>query len=401
MASVINTNMASLISQRNLTKAQDAVGVSVERLSSGLRVNRAKDDAAGISIAANLNAQVRGINVGIRNAQDAISMLQTGEGALDEVSNILGRMRDLSVQAANDSLNDNQRTSIYNEMDSLRSEIDAIADRTSFNGRSLLKASVNTDALAVTAGVTGTGGDVAVGWSDGVSGVTVSDIKLSATAAAGAYTFSAGTNPDQLTLSDGTDSQTITLNNLGTTQTLDFSLFGIKLTLQNGNAASVTAADVVTAFDTSTLTVSSTGANSATASFQVGSSTDDTIAIDAFGDFTMAGTNFGALDTAIDAFNSTKSLANAQGITAALNDAIQTLSDARGSFGAYQNRLDAAINNLRSTSENLTASRGRIMDTDYAAETSALTKTQILQQAATAMVAQSNQMPNLVLTLLK
>lgn len=242
---------------------------------------------------------------------------------------------------------------------------------------------------------------MAVGWSDGVSGVTVSDIKLSATAAAGAYTFSAGTNPDQLTLSDGTDSQTITLNNLGTTQTLDFSLFGIKLTLQNGNAASVTAADVVTAFDTSTLTVSSTGANSATASFQVGSSTDDTIAIDAFGDFTMAGTNFGALDTAIDAFNSTKSLANAQGITAALNDAIQTLSDARGSFGAYQNRLDAAINNLRSTSENLTASRGRIMDTDYAAETSALTKTQILQQAATAMVAQSNQMPNLVLTLLK
>lgn len=401
MASVINTNMASLISQRNLTKAQDAVGISVERLSSGLRVNRAKDDAAGISIAANLNAQVRGINVGIRNAQDAISMLQTGEGALDEVSNILGRMRDLSVQAANDSLNDNQRTSIYNEMDSLRSEINAIADRTSFNGRSLLKASVNTDALAVTAGATGTGGDVAVGWSDGVFGVTVSDIKLSATAAAGAYTFTAGTNPDQLTLSDGTDSQTITLNNLNTTQTLDFSLFGIKLTIQNGTSGTVNADDVVTAFDASALTVSSTGANSATASFQVGSSTDDTIAIDAFGDFTMAGANFGALDTAIDTFNSTKSLANAQGITAALNDAIQTLSDARGTFGAYQNRLDAAINNLRSTSENLTASRGRIMDTDYAAETSTLTKTQILQQAATAMVAQSNQMPNLVLTLLK
>jgi len=186
MASVINTNMASLYAQKNLSGAQNALSTSVERLSSGLRINRAKDDAAGLGISEKIASQVVSLNQGIRNANDAISMVQTAEGSLSEVSSILQRMKELSVQARNDSLSTTQRSFISDELVALKKEINAIAERTTFNDLSLLKNALRTDVVASSAANRlGKGATV-------LSGITVADVAVNNTNA-GTYTFSAGT----------------------------------------------------------------------------------------------------------------------------------------------------------------------------------------------------------------
>jgi flagellin len=273
--SSINTNVMSLNAQRNLNASSGALATSMQRLSSGLRVNSAKDDAAGLAIAERMNAQVKGMNVAIRNANDGISMAQPAEGALGKVGDSLQRMRELAVQSANASNSTADPTNLNAEYQQLNDEVTRVLTGTKFNGGDLL----NTAAT---------------------------------------LTFQVGANnvtTDQI--------------DVGTTV----------LTTGTGVAA-VTAGDITT--DANALT---------------------------------------AMDN--------------------LDDAIDEITTARATFGAVQNRFDAVISNLQVASENQAASRGRIMDADFATETSNLSRGQILQQAGTAMVAQANQLPQGVLSLLR
>ena len=188
MASVINTNMASLYAQKNLSGAQNALSTSVERLSSGLRINRAKDDAAGLGISEKIKSQVTSLNQGLRNANDAISMVQTAEGSLSEVSSILQRMKELSVQARNDSLSTTQRSFISDELVALKNEINSIAERTTFNDLSLLKNALRTQVAVPTAGDT----SKLVNGASLLDGISVSNLTVANTNA-GTYTITTGT----------------------------------------------------------------------------------------------------------------------------------------------------------------------------------------------------------------
>jgi flagellin len=267
MSQTINTNVNSLNAQRNLSQSQGSLATSMQRLSSGLRVNSAKDDAAGLAIADRMNAQIRGINVAIRNANDGISLAQTAEGALSTVTDVLQRMRELAVQAQNGSNGTTDRANLDTEYGQLSAEITRIAAQTKFNGTAIVGAS------------------------------------------AGAQVFQIGAN--------------------------------------NGDTLTIT---------TTTVTTVAGGLTTAA----------------------LASTAVAALDTALD-----------------------TITTQRATYGAYINRFNFAISNLQVTGENQTAARGRIMDADFASETANLARAQILQQAGTAMVAQANQLPNQVLSLLR
>ena len=273
--STINTNVQSLNAQRNLAQSAGSLSTSMQRLSSGLRVNTAKDDAAGLAIAERMNAQVKGMNVAIRNANDGISLAQTAEGALGKVGDSLQRMRELAVQSANGSNSDADRANLDEEYQELALEVTRVLEGTKFNGTNLLNTS---------AGLT---------FQVGADNVTTDQIAINTT----------------------------------------------NLTAGSGITAVVAGG--------------------------VGTRTNALAAMD-------------DLDAAID-----------------------EVTTARASFGAKQNRFDSVISNLQVSSENLAASRGRIMDADFAVETSNLSRGQILQQAGTAMIAQANQLPQGVLSLLR
>lgn len=281
MAMTINTNAASLNAQRNLTTSQGSLATTLQRLSSGLRVNSAKDDAAGLAIAERMNAQVKGMNVAIRNANDGISLAQTAEGALGKIGENLQRMRELAVQSANDTNSDDDRTALDTEFKALALENERVIDNTKFNGEELL---------------TGAGGN------------------------AGTFSFQIGAN---------------------TTADNQISII-----------TSDVAAAITTAVQGATATLGTTSATALTA--------------------------VGAIDTALTKINGTRS-----------------------EFGAAQNRFEAVIGNLQVSVENQSAARGRIMDADFASETANLSRTQILQQAGTAMLAQANSLPQNVLSLLR
>ena len=281
MAAIINTNVASLNAQRNLSSSQAALSTSMQRLSSGLRINSAKDDAAGLAIAERMNAQVRGMNVAIRNANDGISMAQTAEGALSKVGDALQRMRELAVQARNATNSSSDKDSLNKEFSELQSEITRVMGGTAFNGKKIL----GSDATAMT------------------------------------FQIGANTTTD--------DTVTITTENM-TANTDITAVTGSTAVIDS----SATSGDIATIIDN--------------------------------------------IDTALD-----------------------TVNDQRATFGASQSRFDAIISNLQSSVEAQTAARSRIMDTDFAAETANLSRAQILQQAGTAMVAQANQLPQNVLSLLR
>ncbi|MCR5885969.1 flagellin FliC [Rhizobacter sp. J219] len=276
MPQTINTNLNSLNAQRNLSTSQGSLSIAMQRLSSGLRVNSAKDDAAGLAIAERMNAQVRGMNVAARNANDGISLSQTAEGALGKIGDAMQRMRELSVQSANGTNNSQDRDNLQAEFQQLNDEVARIVAGTRFNGTVLF---------------------------------------------------------------DGT---------------------------------------------------------STTFNFQVGAGTDatDTLSINTV-DLTATVAALGALN--ISGTDNTGALA----AMTALDTGIMDVTTARATFGAAQNRFDSVIASLTVFAENLAAARGRIMDADFAAETAALSRAQILQQAGNAMVAQANQLPQQVLTLLQ
>ncbi|MFV0286945.1 MAG: flagellin [Demequina sp.] len=376
MSLSINQNIAAVNSYRNLSNTQNDLSKSLEKLSSGFRINRAADDAAGLAISEGLRSQVGGLKVAARNAQDGISVVQTAEGALTEVHAILQRMRDLGVQAANDSNNDKARANIATEVTSLTSELTRIAESTNFNGTKLLDGSAGTLKFQVGAdGNTNSQIDVNLG-SVNVAAIATnlgnagaSFEVLTPTAVTGAMAFTNGTTDVSVTL--GAAGTYNTVSDVATALNADADF-------ANTFAASVNADNelVVTSKTGGTVT-----GGTAAAAAAAGTGVSTATAIAGGLDFTSAG--------------------GAQAAINLIDTQIETVSTARAELGAVQNRFEHTIKNVNVAIENLSASESRIRDTDMASEMVSFTRAQILSQAGTAMLAQANQIPQGVLSLLR
>jgi flagellin len=400
MAMSIRTNVASLNAQRALFNAGNDLSKSMQRLSSGYRINSSADDAAGMAISTKMQAQIGGLNQASMNAQDGISMIQTAEGALDEVTSGLQRMRDLSVQAANSTLSDTDRGNINQEIQALYSNINNISTRTQFNGQGLLNGSLSTSlATGTSAGTALAGLSLTT-----TSTAAVTNIDVSHASAGKTFTLSAGTTSG-LKLSDGTntvDNVTVAAIGAGGSGTLDFGSLGVKITVSS--APGKAAADVYT--DLAGKTVA-TATGSGAANFQVGANASQTESATFFntqiGNSTVTSdTSFQSLNTAITAFGAGggATIANANTMLTAIDGAISSLVSNRAALGASQNSLTHTMNNLKTTSDNLSSSNSRIRDVDVAAESAAMTRAQIISQSSVSVLAQANQMPQLALKLL-
>ncbi len=397
MAMMINTNVAALNAQRNLGITSGQMGRTLEKLSSGLRINRAADDAAGLSISEKMRSQIRGMQQGSRNAQNAVSMLQTGEGALNEVHNILGRVRELAVQAGNTTLSASDRTAIGEEMVALRSEIDNIASRTRFNGQSLLNGSlaVSLDAANSTADT--------VTYANGGATTSVSSISVADAQAGETYTFSAAGAVLTLTHNDGAGyvrTETATVQDMGASgsQAVIFEELGVTLNLaHDANAANHTGANIANAFAATTVVTSGSG----NATFRVGSEVGDDISL-AFSDMRASALgNASKLSTLLAANDAVSTTAKADTLLASVDTAIDQVSTFRAQIGARQNQLEIATNSIGVSIENLSAAESRIRDADVAELSSQMVRNQIIQQAGVAVLAQANSAPQAVLSLLR
>jgi flagellin len=437
--SSINTNLASLYAQKNMGRLNSAMPTAVERLSSGLRINRAKDDAAGLGIAEKIQTQVRATTQSMKNANDAISMVQAAEGSLAEVSSMLQRMKELTIQGRNGSYNTSQRKTLTDEIFALRDEINLIAERTTFNGLALLKSSLNSS-IAVTADAVGTD----IGADNGIiDGFRLSDVILT-NANVGKYTVQMSSAAMTVTAVQSTTGLT------GATQTISFADLAVEEyantdDFTSGSLSVAASGTVMVNFDrlgikfelTNTADTVTIGvqfendggdygsslqvqAGTTQAVFQAGANTRDQFAVTGFKDIRLFDRNllgddevglqseyrtFSRLNEILkDMAPQTEAVLSASNFTDLANrleDVITTVTEIRSGLGAQNNRIEFAIGNIQAQTENMTAAVGRIRDTDFAAETANLTRLQILQQAATAMLSQANQMPNVVLSLLR
>lgn len=360
----INHNIAALNTYNQLSTNSTNSSKSLQKLSSGLQINKAGDDAAGLAISEKMRGQIRGLDQAAKNAQDGISLIQTAEGALNETTAILQRMRELAVQAGNDTLAAEDRAAITTEINQLISEIDGISQRTQFNGANLLDGTfgVKLDADNSTVAV-------------GTNGVTAIDI--AGAAASTTYTIAAAAG--EVILDDGKGNTQTLLLTEGTAGTLNFDKLGVKITLND--AWTYTGLD-----EGEIITTDQQEQN-----IQIGANEGQTLAL-TLGNMSVAG-----LGLAVDVSDSVAAGASITNIEAAINK----VSTERANLGAYQNRLEHTINNLNTSSENLSAAESRIRDVDMAKEMMEFTKTNILSQAATAMLAQANQQPQQVLKLLQ
>ena len=382
MAQVINTNTMSLNAQRNLSTSGASLATTIQRLSSGLRINSAKDDAAGLAISERFSTQIRGLDVAVRNANDGISLAQVAEGSLTEIGNNLQRIRELSVQSANATNSSSDRAALNAEVKQLTSEIDRVAKQADFNGTKLLDGTFSSQlfqvganagqAIAVdkvvdarsqslgnvkfAADVTGTA--IADAGADGsIAGLTINSVAIDTVA------YTNGTSGDDIakTLATAINAK------MGETGVYA-SVTADQVTLNSVKAGK----DLVvggTVAGSGLTAATTTAAATATASF--------------------------AKDLDITTFE------GAQKALEIVDAALTSVNSARADLGAVQNRFTSVVANLQTSSENLAASRSRIRDTDFAKETAELTRTQILQQAGTAMLAQANQVPQNVLSLLR
>ena len=390
----VNHNVLAVDAQRNLAASGVALGKSVERLSSGLRINRAADDAAGLSISEKLRSQIRGLDQAQRNSQDGISMIQTAEGAMNEVHDMLQRMRELSLQAANDTLSGSDRGAINTELQQLKDEITSVSGRAKFNGKALLTGALSTNLNTATS-------TVQAGVAAGNAAVTAVDVS----GAKAGETYTIANNAGVLTLTRGSDSvsQQVDISGVsvaaGGSQVIDFSALGVKITVGGGTAGE-TGANIAGALDTLHV---DTAAGAGAANIQVGAQASDTLSV-SFGRVDVAAGSLN-IDTTLTAFagayNGNGAVTAAQNLTSALDSAIQFLSTTRANLGASQNRLEHAINNIAVASENTTAAESRIRDADMAKEMATFSRNQILNQAGTAILAQANQVPQGILSLLK
>jgi len=452
MAQTINTNVASLNAQRNLTSSQGSLATSLQRLSSGLRINSAKDDAAGLAISERFTSQIRGINQAVRNANDGISLAQTAEGALSSMGENLQRIRELAVQSANSTNSSSDRAALNAEVQQLLGEITRVSEQTSFNGLKLLDGSFTTQQFQVGANANQTisvsvsdarteklGSDVKastagiVSTADLTTGITINGTAIATTGATtmndviNAVNLKSGETGVTASRADSTVVETgvFTGTNAGslTINGVDVSFgAGASLTTVIGNINSVAGQSGVTAkADTAgtgiTLTSSSGGdvtvKEGAGTNFAAIETTDTKyqagiqLATKLGGAITVGGTLATTLSVAstVTSFKasalSVGSVSDANTALKTVDFALQQLNSARADLGAVQNRFSSVVANLQTSSENLSASRGRIVDADFAQETANLTRGQILQQAGTAMLAQANGLPQNVLSLLR
>jgi flagellin len=393
----IRTNVSSLNAQRALFNAGNDLSQSMQRLSSGYRINSSADDAAGLAISTKLQSQIGGLNQAAMNAQDGISMIQTAEGALDEITSSLQRMRDLGVQAANATLSDTDRGNINTEIQALKTNINNISSRTAFNGQFLLTGALSTGQNTTTSTVL-TG--LALTTTAANASVSSIDVTKAVAGAGTTYTLTTSGAGLQLgaTINGAAVTQTIAVNALtaGQSQTFDFSSLGVKFTVSaTGNKA---AADIQADLTTKTII---TAAGSGSAAFQVGAGAGETESATFFNTQLAAGNgNYGTLLTAINTFGGATTVANANGLISNVDTVIAGLVTQRAALGASQNSLQHTLNNLKTNSDNLSASNSRIRDVDVAQESSAMTRAQIISQSAVSVLAQANQMPQLALKLL-
>jgi flagellin len=381
MALRVNTNIAALNAYRNLNITDGQMNKSLEKLSSGFRINRAADDAAGLAISEGLRSQIGGLKVAVRNTQDGISVVQTGEGALTETHSILQRMRDLAVQASNDGgLNTAAKNNIQAEVTQLKSELNRIASTTKFNGQALLDGTFNAN-FQVGANASETIG-VQVATAMNTTGLGVANVDV--VAGGPQWTF----DPGALDYTNAT-APTLTVNVMSTgARTLNLTGWATGNTTADATANQ---ALIQKAFDKeltgSGFTVQVDAFGGIKANGPTGATT---------GNLVIGGA--GVTGTATFAANAAS---GAQAAIGAIDTAIGTVSTTRANLGALQNRFDHTINNLNVAVENLTASESRIRDTDMAQEMVAFTRSQILSQAGTAMLAQANQASQGVLALLR
>ncbi|MFQ0977447.1 flagellin [Vibrio campbellii] len=376
MAITVNTNVAVLVAQRHLTSATDMLNQSMERLSSGKRINSAKDDAAGLQISNRLQSQMRGLDVAVRNANDGISIMQTAEGAMNEVTNIMQRMRDLSLQSANGSNSKAERTALQEEVTALNDELNRIAETTSFGGRKLLNGSFGKSAFQIGA----------------ASGEAV-QVELKSMRSDGidmggfSYIANGRANSDWQVKDGSNDLSMSFTNRFGETET-------IQINAKVGDDIEELATYINGQTDKVTASVNEEGQLQL---FMAGEETSGTLSFS--GDLASElGLQLKGYD-AVDNIDIT-SVGGAQQAVAVLDTAMKYVDSHRAELGAYQNRFNHAINNLDNIHENLAASNSRIQDTDYAKETTQMVKQQILQQVSTSILAQAKQAPNLALTLL-
>jgi len=494
MASVINTNVASLNSQRNLSTSQSSLNTSIQRLSSGLRINSAKDDAAGLAISDRMQSQIKGMTQATRNANDGVSMAQTAEGALSSSGDILQRVRELAVQSSNASNSASDRKALQTEVTQLTSELNRIAGTTEFNGQKLMDGSMGTANFQVganagqlismtganfttstygnnrtssTAPVAGTNAAFAAGTmtingaqgSDDVkvtatdsaktvaANINVASGKTGVTATAKteallqgndnqAYALTLkGDNGSDVTVSfkvgsdqsSGSYADAISAFNAqsaktGVTASYDATNKGLKLTHATGETIQLGNANVTEGADIKVSNFDAEGAPQTTPQVIGGDGTDADTVSKVLGRITMdSEKSFSTVETATDTAVTTglglgttgasqlKSVADldistfegAQLAIKTADAALASVNGQRAQYGALQSRFESAISNLSSSTENLSASRSRIVDTDFAAETANMTRGQILQQAGTSMLAQANSLPNGVLSLLR
>ena len=486
MAMSINSNIASLTAQRSSGQVQSQLSTAMARLSSGLRINSAKDDAAGLAISERFTTQIRGTNQAARNANDGISLAQTAEGALGNTGENLQRIRELAVQSANATNSVSDRAALQSEVAQLTSEITRVANQTSFNGIKLLDGSFSAQAFQVGANagqtisiasitdarasglgsnsmtldgtVTGntkaaaadlTGGNTIAIETDLVlttaNGGTTAAFGYAALSSATAIAAAINSNAAAVGIT-ATATNSATLGSLVSAGTVTMSLNGSAISAAVTNPSDLTelmsaingasaSTGITATFTTSgskndlTLTTSdgrdvsvldfNNSGTTKTASFSgvtlTGGSTDSsiktgTVALSSSkGQITTAGANadvfaLAGVNTSSFAAVSSVDISTAVGATNALSvldSALSQISGARADLGAMQNRFSSTISNLQSTNENLAASRSRILDADFAMETASLSRAQVLQQAATAMLAQANQLPQQVLQLLR
>jgi flagellin len=380
MASVINTNISSLNAQRNLTTSQGELATSLQRLSSGLRINSAKDDAAGLAISERMTTQIRGSNQAVRNANDGVSLAQVAEGALGSLGNSLQRIRELAIQSANATNSASDRAALNVEAQQLKDEIQRVASATTFNGVNLLDGSFTNQQFQVGPNANET--------------ISVSSITNAQVANLGTSTTAAVTGIAAVTLTGAVTGITIDgTNGNGAIALGSFGGAGDSATqraaaLRDAVNAVADQTGVYATNDTSTTVTLTAGADITIAGAAVATSglTDATTA-------SATTTGFTTLDLS--------NVAGANVAIASMDSALTSVNTARANLGALQSRFESVVSNLTINAENLSAARSRIRDADFAAETANLTRAQILQQAGTAMLAQANTSPQNVLSLLQ
>ncbi|AZT72102.1 TPA: FliC/FljB family flagellin [Salmonella enterica subsp. enterica serovar Wangata] len=422
MAQVINTNSLSLLTQNNLNKSQSALGTAIERLSSGLRINSAKDDAAGQAIANRFTSNIKGLSQASRNANDGISIAQTTEGALNEINNNLQRVRELSVQAANGSNSGSDLKSIQDEIDQRLNEINRVAEQTDFNGKKVLsqdgqltiqvgandgetitidlqkidKTELGLDKLDVTKGIATT-------VSSGAS--VVGDVKIAAADFDNAKT-TGGPAADKLSLTKDDKGNYFVKDVTATAKyyaaTVDTTTGKISfdsdkdVTAAAGTPSAVTTLSREVKFDGADLK-----ADQSLVKYKDDKGKDlyAIQTLDKDGNATFKSVTFAA-DGKTTEGTAVALAANVDPL-AKIDDALKTVDAFRSQLGAVQNRFESAITNLGNTVNNLSSARSRIEDSDYATEVSNMSRAQILQQAGTSVLAQANQVPQNVLSLLR